>query len=282
MEPVSLTRPHLEDGELLCLLDGEAEAVARGDAEAHLEACAACRGRMERFRTRRERLASLLASADFSPPVPMTPPSTVLLSEAGPTAGEAATARAGAKVIPLRGRPAPAGRRVDRPWLRAAAAVLLLAAAVAVATPARAWIAQWVGRQWSQLAHGGRSAPAPPPAAPAPAPPAAPQASAQVRFVPAGSELRVEVAHAQRAGTLTLVPVAGTAALAEVLGAQGVELLVVPSGLRIRNAANDAAGYRIQVPEGVRRVRVRVGAGRESVIERTSIGPAGVGLALGS
>jgi len=281
MEPVSLTRPHLEDGELLCLLDGEAEAVARPYAEAHLEACADCRGRMERYRTRRARLASLLASADFSPPVPMVPPSTVLVSEVDATAGQAATTRPDARVIPLRPRPAPPVRRVDRPWLRAAAVVLLLAAAVAVATPARAWIARWVGRQWSQLGHGGPPAP-PATAPPVPAPPAAPQASAQVRFVPAGTELRVEVAHAQRVGTLTLVPVAGTAALAEVLGAPGVELLVVPSGLRIRNAAGDAAGYRIQVPEGVRRVRVRVGAGRESVIERTSIGAAGVGLALGS
>lgn len=258
MEPGSLTRPHLDDGELLCLLDGEADGALRTDGEAHLAACGTCRERLDRYRTRRERLAHLLVRADY--PVPVAP-------------------SADPKVIPLRPRAAaPRPAFGGRPWLRAAAVVLLLATAAAMATPARAWIMEWVGRQWSRVAQEDR--PAAPRSAPVQAPPAQAQASAQVRFVPAGSELRVDVANPQSTGALTLVPVSGQSASAEVVGAQAVEMLVVPSGLRIRNTPGASADYRVQVPDGVRRVRVRIGSGSEITVERAEIGSAGTRLPL--
>jgi hypothetical protein len=220
---------------------------------------------MERFRARRDRLAGLLALSDF--PVPASRPPAAAPKEPG--------------VIPLRpraGRAQTAWR--DRAWLRAAAVVLLLTAAVVVATPARAWIIAWVGRQWDRLSHGEQVSPPRRPAAPVPAPAAPRQASAQVRFVPAGSELRVEVAHPQAAGALTLVPASGASAAAEVVGGPSVELLVVPSGLRIRNAPGLSAEYRVEVPSAVRRVRVRVGDGREMVVDRSDIPAEGTRLPL--
>ncbi|HEU4561041.1 MAG TPA: hypothetical protein VFS20_24530 [Longimicrobium sp.] len=264
-----MTRPHLDDGELLSLLDGEADGAPRTDGEAHLAACPVCRERMERYRTRRERLAQLLVRADF--PVP-----------AAPSVGSVADAPDDPKVIPLRPRAATRQPRFhQRPWLRAAAVVLLLVAAAVVATPARAWITEWVSRQWNRVAQDDR--PTPPRAAPpVQAPPARPQASAQVRFVPSGSELRVDVASVQATGTLTLVPVDGPAASAEVLGAQAVELLVVPSGLRIRNTSIVSADYRVRVPDGVRRVRVRIGGAPEVTVERGEIGSGGTRLPLAS
>jgi hypothetical protein len=89
MDPVSPTDAHLEDGELLRLVSAEADAPARAEAAAHLEACGACRERLEHCRTRRERFASLRASADFSPPVPLAPPSGALLRPSDDTAPEA-------------------------------------------------------------------------------------------------------------------------------------------------------------------------------------------------
>ncbi len=268
MEPGSLTRPHLDDGELLSLLDGEADGALRTDGEAHLEACPVCRERMERYRTRRDRLAQILVRADF--PVP-----------ASPSAETTAVPAVDPKVIPLRPRaPAQQPRFHQRPWLRAAAVVVLLAAAAAVATPARAWIMEWVSRQWNRAAQNDQPVTPRPVPPPVQAPPAPPQASAQVRFVPTGSELRVDVANSQATGTLTLVPADGQAASAEVLGAQAVELLVVPSGLRIRNTPDVAADYRVQVPDGVRRVRVRIGGGREITVERGEIGSGGTRLPL--
>lgn len=271
MEP--MTAPHLDDGDLLCLLDGEPGAATRRDAAAHLDACVACRARMERYRLRRDRLGVLLVHTDV--PVPASGPRPSASADPASAAPAQPGAADSTKVIPLRPRDATtAVRWTNRPWLRAAAVVLLLLAAAAVATPARAWIVHWVGRQWESVAGGAPSAPRP---RVAPAPEAAPapvQTSAQIRFVPAGGELRVEVAHPQAAGALTLVRVDGPAAFAEVMGTQAVELLVVPSGLRIRNTAATVAAYRIQVPDGVHRVRVRVG-GREIVVARADIGPTG-------
>lgn len=267
MEPGSLTRPHLDDGELLSLLDGEADGALRTDGEAHLQACPVCHERMERYRTRRDRLAQLLVRADFAvPTVPSVEPAVVPAADP--------------KVIPLRARAsAQQARFHQRPWLRAAAVVLLLAAAAAVATPARAWIMEWVSRQWNRAAQNDRPA-TPRPAPPVQVPPAPLQASAQVRFVPTGSELRVDLASSQVTGTLTLVPTDGQAASAEVLGVQTVEMLVVPSGLRIRNTPDVAADYRVQVPDGVRQVRVRIGGGREMTVERGEIGSSGTRLPL--
>lgn len=274
MEP--LTRPHLDDGELLALLDGEADDAERVDLETHLAACAECRARMERYRLRRDRLATLLAGADFD-----IPASTSLTSAPTSTVDVANEAEApDRKVIPLRPRAAEPRRFVDRPWLRAAAVVVLLAAAAAIATPARAWIIAFVSRRWSHITQQPQTpSPRTTPAPPVQRPPEPVQASAQVRFVPAGAELRVEVAHAQAAGSLTLVSVDGTAASGEVVGVQAVEMLVVPSGLRIRNTAAATADYRVQVPEAVRRVRVRIG-GREIVVERIDLGGAGKTISL--
>jgi hypothetical protein len=167
---------------------------------------------------------------------------------------------------------------MDRRWLRAAAAVLLLVAAAAVATPARAWIAEWLGQRWAALTHR-----APAEKRPVPAPPAPTQAasSSKVSFVPGRSELLVEVAQRQAAGAITLVAVDGDAAYAEVLGSDVlVDVLVGPSGVRIRNDAAMTAGYRVAVPAGVRRVRLRVG-GAERVVARADIGPAGWAMLLG-
>ncbi|MFL5539665.1 MAG: hypothetical protein ACJ8J0_11770, partial [Longimicrobiaceae bacterium] len=129
MATEALTHP--DDATLLELLDGESDAADAAQA-AHVAACAACHERMGRHRLRRERLAAMLAAADF--PIP-------------------AATRPEPGVIPLRAR-RPAPRRWgDAGWLRAAAAVLLLVAAAAVATPARAWIVGWLGERWAVIAH---------------------------------------------------------------------------------------------------------------------------------
>ncbi|HEX6748196.1 MAG TPA: hypothetical protein VF092_12950 [Longimicrobium sp.] len=255
MAPDALTNAHPDDGLLLRLMDGEADPAERADAARHVETCIACRERMARVRLRRERLTAMLAAADFPIPGSIAP----------------ASAKTEPEVIPLRARrPAPARPRAT--WLRAAATIVLLLAAAAMATPARAWIAQWLGARWAAITHR-ETTPRPAPA-PAPAAPVAPQTrtSAQVRFVPAGSELRVDVAHPQAAGALTLVPVAGPSAGAEVVGGDEVNLLVIPAGVRIGNADGTVASYRITVPEAVRRVRVRIAGGGEVVVPRAEIG----------
>ncbi|HEX8696096.1 MAG TPA: hypothetical protein VF746_27010 [Longimicrobium sp.] len=256
MTAAPLTGAHPDDGVLLRLLDGEEDAPGAGE---HVAACAACRERLDALRRRGARLAAVLARADF--PVPDSAP---------------AVPSPDARVIPLR---RPERSAAMRPWLRAAAVVALLLGIGVLATPARARVAAWVSERWGEVFGRQAGAPAPaPPSAPAPAPAAAP-AAASVRFVPAGSTFTVEVEHAQGAGGLTLVRVAGENATAEVAAGEA-ELLVLPAGLRIRNAAGSAAEYRVGVPAGVRRVTVRVAGGRTTTVEASRIGAEGRRIGL--
>jgi hypothetical protein len=245
------TTGHPEDGVLLRLLDGEASDVERARDGAHAASCDECRARMAAMERRKASLGALLARTDF--PVPASaPPET--------------------KVIPLRPRAVP-----DRPWLRAAAILLVVIAAGVVASPARAWIGRWVAERWAELT-GDAPERTPPPAAPAPAPAPAPQEApaSQVSFVPSGGELRVVVAHPQAAGALTLAAAEGSSATAEVVGGTGMaDLLVLPAALHVRNAPGSAAEYRLALPSTVRRVRVRVGDGRETVVEMAGVDAAG-------
>ena len=266
---------HPDDGALLRLLDGEDDGDTAAARE-HVATCADCRRRLATLRRRGERLAVLLARTDF--PVPASAPGPVgeVASDDAIPAIEASPS-SDAKVIPLRRRTAAASTDSRRTWLRAAAIVLLVLGVGVVATPARAWIAAFL----SDLMGGGDPAPVETPVAPPTVdqPPAAPAASSSVRFVPAGSTFRIDVAHEQAAGGLTLLRAEGESATAEVLGGEA-DLLVLPSGLRIGNRAGSAADYRVSVPAGVRRVTVRVGGGAPTTVDAAEIGAEGRRIGL--
>lgn len=182
----------------------------------------------------------------------------------------------GAKVIPMR----RAARRAstNRPWLRAAAIVLLVLGVGVLATPARAWVAALVAELF-----GGGDEPAPV-EAPAPTTTAEPapetQAASRVEFVPAGSTFSIDVANAQAAGGLTLQRAAGETAVAEIVGAGSADFLVLPSGLRIQNAAGAGAEYRVSVPASVRRVTVRVAGHETATVDVREMGPEGRRIGL--
>jgi hypothetical protein len=252
MQPTPTTGAHPEDGVLLRLLDGEADAAEQA-AGAHAAGCAECRARMDAMVRRRDRLNALLARTDF--PVP---------AASAPEPG----------VIPLHARRREAAPA--RPWLRAAAIILVVLGVGVMASPARAWIARWITEAWESVAGDGDAPPAPAPA-PTPAPePAEQTAAAQVGFVPTGAELTVVVAHAQDAGALTVAAAQGESATAEVVGGTGsADLLVLPAALHVRNVPGSAAEYRLTLPSSVRRVRVRVGGGRETVVNMAEVGDSG-------
>lgn len=257
--------PHLSDGELVRLLDGECDPAERERAEAHTASCEPCAARLARLRQRTTRLAQMLERADF--PVPHAP--------APADAGEEAPG-----VIPLRRRPGPAASPAGRPWLRVAAVILVALGIGVAASPARAWIAQWIAeRLAADRAGSGDPAPSAPPAQAVPTAP--PAAVAQVQFTPAGSEFTLEVAHRQAAGAVLLERSAGPNATAEVVGGTGgADLLVLPAGLRIQNAPGSAAEYRVSVPAGIERVRLRVGGGRTRVVETAGLSAEGERIEL--
>lgn len=250
---------HLEDGVLVRLLDDQADASEAAEVRDHLAACAGCRSRLELLRRRGATLSRILARTDFAAPS-MSASTPMPMPTAGPARPD------GADVIPLR-RPAP---MAQRPWMRAAAIVLVALGVGVLASPARAWIARWVSERMAAVsgtpdAGGERPVAAPMPVAPLP--------GSSVRFTPAGDEFTLTIAHAQAAGTLTLAPVNGAEVVAEVVPGTGdAELLVLPAGLRVGNEPGAAAEFRVGIPASVRRVRLRVGAGPERVVARGEMG----------
>ncbi|HLL46986.1 MAG TPA: zf-HC2 domain-containing protein [Longimicrobiaceae bacterium] len=247
--PTSLAEEHLSDGEIVRLLDGETDAGERARLEAHAAGCEACGARLRQLRRRSARLSGILLASDpEAPPAPTEVPDELTLRRMR-RAGEA--------------RPVPA----RRPRLRVAAVVALLLAAGVVASPLRAVVAEWLRTQWERIA-----ALAPRPAAPAAQAPASSSAEpagsgARVQFTPQGATFRLEVAVPQAGGAVEVRRAAGASATAEQIGGgEQADLLVLPSGVRIRNAPGATADYRVTVPASVRTVRVRVGEGRETVL----------------
>ena len=237
---------HTTDADLVRLLDDEVPVDDAG-AAAHVKSCGACRARLESLRRRSTLLSEALATAD--PPMPdvarLRPPLDQLSLE----------------------RVRRRRRSVwSQAWLRAAAAVLLLAG-VAAATPARRWVLEQVARLR------GTARETVPTTVPLPQPvPRAPAASSAVLFTPAGDELTITLVARQAAGTLELIAGQEPRSSAEVTSEpSGEAFLVLPSELRIRNSAASRASYRVVLSTALRRVRVRIGddAARETSIELT-------------
>jgi hypothetical protein len=230
--PTSVADGHLSDGEIVQALDGALPPPERERADAHLAGCDLCGGRLRQLRVRSVRLGALLREADWE-----TPPAQAL--------DELSVRRAR--------RTAP----VPRPWLRAAAVVLVLLGAGVLASPLRARALEWISTQWAQLS-GAEARPT------APAPPSLeePPAGTRIRFVPVGGVFTVEFDFAQPGGTVTLrLGDSDSATVEQVGGSAPVELLVIPSEsrVRVRNRAGDTSDYRVRVPEGAQGVRIRVG-----------------------
>lgn len=234
MSPLSMER-HSSDGELMGLLDGESDA-GESAVSAHVDICAACSARLARFQQLVERLDRALAATE--PPAVdrgrLLPP---------PDRLEQALRRARRRAV------------WSHPGLRAAAAIVL-AAGVAAASPARAWILERVtGRRAEPSA--GRT---PGKTARAPTFPAPQSAGSIVWFAPGSNELIIRLDTRPRRGTLALVAGGDSRSSAQIVsGARGEAFLVLPTELRIRNEPRSVADYEVTLAAAVRRVRVQLG-----------------------
>ena len=228
---------HLEDGELL-LLDDVATASSAPALE-HLAMCARCADRLRVLKQHSLRISSLIAEVDLPadfryPTLPAAPQ---------------------ARAIPH--------WWMQRHWQRAAA-VLLIVASFAAVPPLRAWTVAWVAKQLAALTGAGRHDAAP--VAPM-APPVAkdvPQAlpidsGATLWFNAEGPEFAFEVVNPQTIGTLTFSPSTRPMMGLDVVESGGETPLVRERGVRLINGTASTASYRLAVPAGVQRIRVRIG-----------------------
>lgn len=251
----SPARAHVADESLLRFLDGEAAGEERNGVRAHLRACPDCLRRAREIRELSAGVGAGLAEMDRTPPDSLLP-------------------RTFSEVRRRRGRAHGGGR----PPLRWAAAVLLaLGAGGVLASPLRARVLEWAERFLGEAAAlAGVSTPVR-----APGGGGAPEAGADARpselsFVPEGPELRLEFSHPQQGGALRVSGAPGRSASFRVLdrGADREAVLVLPSGLRVRNIAEGRTSYLLAVPGSVEVVRVVVG-GRAPVLVRTASLPPG-------
>ena len=247
----------MSDDVLLRYLDGEVTGEMRKHVRAHLRRCGTCLRRAREIRGLLAETDARLAELGSAPPGSLLP-------------------RTLSEVRRRRGR--PAGRGV--PAVRRAAAILLLLGAGAVfASPLRARVVDWAEGRLTRAAEllGIAPAPARPVegAAPVPADPGG--AASELRFVPEGAGLRIDFAAAQAHGALLVSPAEGPSAAFRVADADTARapVLVLPSEIRVRNAASGRAGYHLSVPRTVDSVAVVVGGGAPVVVHTAGLPPGG-------
>ncbi|HYR07935.1 MAG TPA: hypothetical protein VEQ60_09210 [Longimicrobium sp.] len=237
---------HLEDTDLLALVDGELAPMERDARLLHVARCDDCAQRLQTLRLRTSNLSRLLADVEL--PEDFVFPR---LPEAAP-------------VIPIT---SPASRRAGwtrSAWARAAMIALVVIVPFATVAPLRAWVVDRLGAAWSEVrgifgADDDAAAPTVAPVQTTPAPAEEPASGATVFFTPSPGRFVLVVSESQAAGTLTLGRAEGGEGSAEVVGGATETPLVSESGIRILNAPGSTASYRVLLPPSVSSVRVRIG-----------------------
>jgi hypothetical protein len=217
-----MTRGHIENGELIRLLDGECPPEEEARMRRHLQHCEECRRGAAELEQLSDRFRLALQHGDAAEGVAHAP------------------ARA---------------RRWPRRRLLQAAAIFLVVAVAA--SPARGWLVEG----WHAIRSLFVEAPAPEGPVGAPGIDVG-ETTAVVTFATVGAEFRLDVLSTQHRGTVTIATDSVESASARVLGGDGSEELVVfPGGLRILNAPTSAASYEVLLPPTVSDIEIRI-AGR--------------------
>jgi len=233
--------PHIDDADLVRLLDNECAPGEAQQMRAHIEICAECKNNAETLRQASELFSRSLSALDAQVvPAQSTP-------ARAPTVGRKFTRRE--TQFPF------LSRRVLR-----AAAVLAAVALVFTATPARAWLVQG----WETLKSLVMAVPSEPPAETDGAETVDAAASSLIRFNPRGPEFRLEFTDRPAGGMLMLIFDSTATASAGVVGGEGdEEMILLPDGLRIRNSISSTVDYEVRLPLTVSLLEVRVAGSLE-------------------
>jgi hypothetical protein len=215
---------HIEDGDIIRLLDGECGQDEKRSIREHLQDCAQCQHEADELERLSRGFGLLLQRADVMP-----------------APSEATTRRGEKPAVGLMLAPRWTRTRV----LKAAAVVALVITAIGV-SPARAWLVDGWQAIRSLFTEGSAEPKQPPP------PSETATAPAVVTFTPRGPAFTIDVSSAQISGTVSLAMDSGPSASARVLGGDGSEELVVHrGGLHIVNAPTSSARYEIVVPQSI-------------------------------
>lgn len=242
---------HLQEDQLVQLLDGEAEATYHAAWDEHVSGCHPCAERLREL----EHASSWVHEHVWS-------------LDAGVSVDELARARAMAAARQKVRLNTPVWRTG---FARAAAVAGLLVIGGLTVEPLRAWVLESAGRLADRFDT----------STPIVVVEDVPT-GAMVSFQPTGELFVLEFDHLQSTGSLTILVGAREEASAQVLNGGNERLSVMPSALLIGNTASSQASYSIELPSAVERVQVI--AGGETLLDREVTGSAeaiAVSLAAG-
>lgn len=225
---------HLGDSELLRLVDRDASGWEMDVWGKHVLACDVCASRLSLLQQDAARVSDRLSEL----PLPAGFPTAV------ETVAAARTRR----------HPVAASWRQLQPGLRAAAVVVILLLPFVVSSPLRAMVVDWMERQWEQaiglLGEGRIEEPG--------IPTAATESGATVWFTTSAPELQITIKERQRSGELVLMTAETSEGSLELVGAEAESTVVTETGIEILNQPRSTASYRLALPAGVDRVRLRI------------------------
>jgi hypothetical protein len=221
----------VSDAQLMQYLHGELNDADRAWVDAQILATPAVAERLDLVRHRSSRLSILLRAAD---PAPVDVEASALSIR--PTIDRNAIARSH-------------WWQRTPPALRIAASIAILLGAVLLVEPARAWVLEQA-RAVAEVVGLVDSAPTD----------VAPQVDvardADVRLSFPWSAATFDIAVGNAAGNITITAGSADEATAEMAGASGTSLMVVPTGIRIEGSGSADALYTLTLPSVVTTVRV--------------------------
>ena len=242
--------PHIDDGDLIRLFDGECSPEEAEQIRNHVEACPECADNSVTLVETSSRLTSMLAELETS-----APPELVLSPDAGTPSVEAHSA----------------WQRFGSSRVLRAAAVLAVTVLVFTATPARALFVQgWEALRSlvvEELPESSIVDEAPEIARPTP--------SSVISFTPSGPTFRLEFTNRPAAGTLLLMFDSAATASAGLIGGDVTDgMILLPYGLRIHNSARSSGSFEIRLPLSLSSVHVSIAGDVQLVVDvESSPGP---------
>ncbi len=242
MKTGDLAARHLDDAEIVRLIDGEAAGQEQRRWRDHLSACARCQEEVAAMRAHSRTISEWLDRADLQPDEERATP----MAEAEGTSARRLEAR---RRLPARRSHLTAG-----PWLKAAAIILLMAAPVMAIPGAREWVAQRIGTGTANVAQAETTL----------ATPGEDDDAVLIRFQPAEGAFLLSISTIQAEGMVTISRTSadGEAVLEVGTGRDRPQTVVSGRGIQIENQVTSTASYALALPRGVSHVLLVLGEHR--------------------